>query len=132
METRPQKAAERKRCGKFNCAQSVAGVFADMVKLDEATLNAATSAFGTGMGTTEGTCGALVGAGVIAGLLINDRVQARQAMKQIMETFLEANGSTVCRELKGIDTGRPLRDCPSCCADAARFLLQVLHESGPK
>ena len=123
LNNKPQLAAQRKQCGKYNCAQAVAGAFADVVGLDEATINAATSAFGTGMGTMEGTCGALVGAGVIAGLVINDRVKARAAMKQMMEQFRIANGSTICRELKGIDTGCSLRDCPSCCADAAALLI---------
>lgn len=126
MESRSDLASERKICGKYNCAQSVAGVYADVAGVDENTLNAVTSAFGTGMGTMEGTCGALVGAGVIAGLKINDRVKARSVMKDIMTEFKKANGSTICRELKGIDTGVPLRDCPGCCADAARMLEERL------
>ena len=78
------------------------------------------------MGTMEGTCGALVGAGTILGLKINDRVKARAARKTIMTRFKEKNGATVCAQLKGIDTGIPLRDCNGCCADAAELLEQEL------
>lgn len=126
MESRSHIAAERKSCGKYNCAQSVAGAYADIAGIDEETINAVTSAFGTGMGTMEGTCGALVGAGVITGLKINDRVKARSVMKEIMTDFKKKNGSTICRQLKGIDTGVPLRDCPGCCADAAWLLEEKL------
>lgn len=126
---KPQEAAERKRCGKYNCAQAVAGAFSDVTELDEATVNSVTSAFGSGMGTMDGTCGAIVGAGVIAGLKINDRVKAREAMKQIMNRFQQANGSTICRTLKGVDTGQPLRDCPGCCSDAARILSEIMMGS---
>ena len=47
-KTRSEEAAARKRCGKYNCAQAVAGLYADMVGMDEETINAATSAFGSG------------------------------------------------------------------------------------
>lgn len=127
MKSRGEIAADRKNSGKYNCAQSVAGVFADVTAIDEDILNAVTSAFGTGMGTMEGTCGAIVGAGVIAGLKINDRVKARAVMKEIMDDFKKANGSTVCRKLKGIDSGCPLRDCSGCCSDAARILAEKLN-----
>lgn len=129
MSNRSEEAAERKRCGKYNCAQSVAGSFQDIVSdIDAGTLNDVASAFGTGMGTMEGTCGALVGAGIIAGLKIKDRVKSREIMKKIMIDFKNKNGATTCAELKGIETGKPLRDCPGCCADAAAILECWLDE----
>lgn len=127
MSQRSIEAAERKRSGRFNCAQAVACTFADCTNLSEEIISAATSAFGTGMGTMEGTCGALVGAGTILGLKINDRVKARASMKNIMTRFKEKNGATVCYQLKGIDTGTPLRDCNGCCADAAELLEKELE-----
>lgn len=126
MDSRKEAAAERKRCGRFNCAQAVACTYSDIVGVDEAVIAAATSAFGTGMGTMTGTCGALVGAGVVIGMKINDRVASRAAMKRIMEAFGQRNGATVCRELKGIGTGKPLRACDDCVADAAEFLENEL------
>lgn len=126
MESRSEQAADRKRSGKYNCAQSVAVTYADITGLDAQTVMAVTSAFGTGMGTMEGTCGALVGAGVVTGALINDRVRARMAMKNIITAFREKNGATVCRDLKGVGTGCPLRDCNGCVADAAEIMEWVL------
>ena len=87
MVSRKDEAAERKRCGQYNCAQSVACTYADIAGVDDNVIGAATSAFGTGMGTMTGTCGALVGAGVVLGMVINDRVAARAAMKRVMVGF---------------------------------------------
>ncbi len=123
---RIEEARGRKASGMFNCAQAVACSYCDVAGLDENAMAAATSAFGTGMGNMEGTCGALVGAGVVLGMKTCDRVKARSLMKVLMERFKENNGSTVCRELKGVGTGKPLRDCNDCVADAARFLQEVL------
>lgn len=127
MDSRKETAAERKQSGRFNCAQAVACTYCDLVGADENAVAAATSAFGTGMGTMTGTCGALVGAGVIVGLRINDRVASRAAMKRIMEAFENRNGATACCDLKGIGTGKPLRACADCVADAAEFLENELH-----
>ena len=76
----------------------------------------------------EGTCGSLVGAGMALGLVTKDRDLARKRMKKIMEKFRERNGATQCRQLKGVDTGRVLRECPDCVADAAEFLEEFLPE----
>ena len=43
----------------FNCAQSVACVFADKTDLDEKTLFRVTEGLGLGMGCMDGTCGAI-------------------------------------------------------------------------
>ena len=83
-------------------------------------------AYGTGMGNMEGTCGALVGAGMIIGLATKDRNISRARMKEMMNRFQERNGATRCKLLKGIDTGKVLRECPDCVADAAEFLEEYL------
>lgn len=120
-------AVELKRSGRCNCAQSVACAFADVTSLDEGTMAAVTSAFGTGMGNMEGTCGAIVGAGVILGLIKHDRVASRAALKRIMERFEAQNGAVQCRLLKGIDNGNVLRPCNDCVADAACMLSDELN-----
>ncbi len=127
METRKELAKERKACGRYNCAQAVASTYADVVGVDEETILAATSAFGTGMGNMQGTCGALVGAGAVLGLALKDRVEARRRMAGIMAKFQERNKATRCCDLKGIGTGRPLRACNDCVADAAEFLEEALE-----
>ena len=74
----------------------------------------------------EGTCGAVVGAGMIIGLATKDRNLSRARMAQLMTRFQERNGATRCRLLKGIDTGKVLRDCPDCVADASEFLEEII------
>ena len=39
-----------------------------------------------------------------------------------MGKFKERNCSTICKELKGIETKKVLRACNDCVADAAEFL----------
>ena len=127
MENKIEEARARKRSGEHKCAQAVACTYSDLAGLDEETLLAATHAFGAGMATMEGTCGALTGAAVVVGLATGDRARSRVLIKDIMENFRKRNGSTVCRELKGIGTGCPLRQCEDCVADAAEFLEEALR-----
>ena len=127
MENKIEEARARKRSGEHNCAQAVACTYSDLAGLDEETLLAATHAFGAGMATMEGTCGALTGAAVVVGLATGDRARSRVLIKDIMENFRKRNGSTVCRELNGIGTGCPLRQCEDCVADAAEFLEEALR-----
>lgn len=127
-DPRIEKAVENKKSGRYNCAQSVACAFCDVTGLDEETLAAATSAYGSGMGNMEGTCGALTGAGMVVGMAVRDRVKSRTVMKSLMVKFAERNGATCCKVLKGVGTGKPLRACNDCVADAAEFLSEALNQ----
>ena len=126
METRKHLAAEKKRLNTHNCAQAVVCTYCDLVGLPEETALDIAGAYGTGMGCMEGTCGALVGAGMIVGLATKDRNLSRARMIEIMTQFQARNGATQCKLLKGIGTGKPLRDCPDCVADASEFLENYL------
>ena len=126
MESRVNDAVERKRSGKFNCAQAVACTYCDMTGVDEDTMRNLTNSFGVGMGSMDGTCGALVGAGIILGMVRGDRVAAMRDMKTIVTTFRKCNGSVTCRDLKGVDSGTPLRACNDCVADASRLLEEMV------
>lgn len=74
----------------------------------------------------EGTCGALVGAGIVYGLACKDKAKAIKGMRQMMEKFKQRNGATQCKILKGVGTGKVLRECPLCVADASEFLEELL------
>ena len=126
METRKHFAAEKKRCNTHNCAQAVVCTYCDLVGLPEQTALDIAGAYGTGMGSMEATCGALIGAGMIVGLATKDRNLSRARMKDIISRFQQRNGATQCRLLKGVGTGKPLRDCPDCVADASEFLEEYL------
>ena len=126
MISRAEEAAQKKQSGCYNCAQAVVCTYCDLVGLPEQTALDIAGAYGTGMGNMEGTCGAVVGAGMIIGLATKDRNLSRARMAQLMTRFQERNGATRCRLLKGIDTGKVLRDCPDCVADASEFLEEII------
>ena len=128
MESRIEEAKAKKASGKYNCAQAIACTYCDLTDMNQQQISAVTAGFGVGMGNMQGTCGALVGAGVIIGLKTADRIQAMKATKRIMDKFQARNSSTTCCELKGIGTGRKLRDCNDCVADAAEFLEDELNQ----
>jgi C_GCAxxG_C_C family probable redox protein len=111
-------AAKLKR--EMNCCQAVVRAFADTVSLDEATLTSLAAGFGSGMGTMEGSCGALVGA-VMVSSLVSPEGAAMKNSRAIMPRFKElCGGATICRDLKGIDTGKVLCSCENCVRNAVR------------
>ena len=121
MANRIEDAVNKKMSG-YNCAQAVACAFKDYVDVSEDELKKITQGFAVGMGTMEGSCGAIVGAAVILGL-VNDN-----PAKGIMSQFKDSNCSVICKELKGIETGKVLRECNDCVGDAARMLQEILDK----
>ena len=104
----------------YNCCQSV--VFA--LTEDPLMLQAA-SGFGGGMGNTQGPCGALVGAVMAAGIKTEGTGRGR-ITNQIRENFRERSGAVICRELKGIGTGKVLCSCEDCVRNAVAALEEIL------
>lgn len=121
MSARIKMADELHRKG-YNCSQSVAVACADLVDVPAETLFKATEGYGFGMGTMDGTCGALTGALLIAGLKNStgnlDSPKSKGATmkisKAMLMNFREKSGAIICRELKGVDTGKMLCSCPDC------------------
>ena len=116
-------AAKLKR--EMNCCQAVVRAFADTVPLDEATLTSLAAGFGSGMGTMEGSCGALVGAVMVAGLRTGGS-GTMALSRRILPRFRELCGATICRELKGVDTGKPLCSCEDCVRNAVLAAAEAL------
>ena len=110
-------AALRKK--EMNCCQAVLVAFADEAGRSEEDLLRLGSGFGSGMGTMEGTCGALVGA-IMVSSLHSEKGAAMAASRAIMPRFKELCGATICRDLKGIDTGKVLCSCENCVRNAVR------------
>lgn len=133
MESRIRSAIERHNKG-YNCAQAVACTYCDLFGIDETEMFKMTEGFGLGIGSTLGTCGAISGAVVLAGLASssgnlekpNSKAETYKLSKEIITSFIEKNGSSVCRELKGIDTGNVLRSCTGCIEDAAALVEKIL------
>lgn len=71
---------------------------------------------------------------MVAGLLKSSRNTKEPVTKgatyrvsrEIVQKFGEKNGSVVCKDLKGIGTGKVLRSCDGCIKDAAQILEQVM------
>lgn len=128
MESRKELAAEKKRCGSHNCTQAILCTYHDYTGLDEEIIKHVGNSFAAGMGNMEGTCGAIVGAGIVYGLAARDKAKSVRGMREIMEKFQEHNGATQCKQLKGVGTGKVLRECPMCVADASGFLEELLSK----
>ena len=112
IEARKEYAAERKK--EMNCCQAVLVAFADKLGKNEDEL----LRLGSGMATMEGTCGALVGAIMVSSLL-SPTGEARNNSRTIMSRFKElCGGATICRDLKGIGTGKVLCSCEDCVRNA--------------
>lgn len=119
---------------KFNCAQAVACAFAEEIGVDEKVLFTAAEGFGYGMGGAEGTCGALSGAIMLAGFKNSDgninapatKAETYKLSKEMVSRFTEKCGSTVCKELKGLETGKVLCSCPDCICKGVEVVQEVL------
>ena len=116
-------AARRKK--EMNCCQAVLVAFATELGRSEEELLRLGSGFGSGMGTMEGTCGALVGAIMVSSLL-SEKGAAMAASRAIMPRFKELCGATICRDLKGIDTGKVLCSCENCVRNAVHAAAETL------
>lgn len=132
MAGRVEAAVKRHDKG-YNCCQAVACALAEEMGYDEQIIFQAGEGFGAGMGGMQCTCGAVSGAVMAAGMK-NSNMNAEKRTKggtyllakKIASEFQEKNGSVVCKELKGIETGKPLRSCQGCIEDAVRIAEKVL------
>ena len=125
IEERAAAAAELKATGKCNCAQAVLKVFEDKLPVDDETLMKLSAGYTAGMGCMESTCGALIGAVMAAGIL-TDGKGTPAVSRQLVAGFQEKCGATICKDLKGIETGRVLCSCPECVRNAVLTLGEVL------
>ena len=109
-----------------NCCQAVLCAFAEEVGLSEAQLKQLGACFGAGMGCMEGTCGALVAAEMLTGL---KKYAGRPLMadaKALHQAFTEKCGASICKDLKGRDTGKVLCECDDCVRNAANLIAPLV------
>ena len=133
MKTRVEETIKKHDIG-YNCAQAVACTYCDLVGMDEEMMFRVTEAFGGGMGGMEGTCGAVSGACALAGMKAstgnlespNSKALSYALSREIVKQFKEQNGSVVCKELKGKETGKVLRSCTDCIKDAAALVEKII------
>ena len=96
--------------------------FADKLPLDENTLLQIGSGFGSGMGGMEATCGALCGAEIILGMRKYEGRPVLSDAAALHRTFAEKCGASICKDLKGRDTGIVLCECDDCVRNAVAIM----------
>ena len=114
----------------YNCAQSVACTYTDLVGADRETVFRLCEAYGGGLACGKGTCGALLGACAIAGLANSDGNLEQPASKRstyeivarLFKGFEQSVGSSVCCEIRGTETGTPLSTCDKAMEVAAKLV----------
>lgn len=132
--TKKEMAIENHNKG-YNCCQAVICAFSKELEIPEEILFKAGEGFGLGMGCSECTCGALSGAVMAAGFKNStanldgpkSKAATYQLSKQLVTSFEEKNGAVLCKDLKGIATGKVLRSCAGCIEDATQLVEEVLN-----
>ena len=127
IEERAAQAAAWKAAGQCNCAQAVMRAFEDKLPVDADTLMKLGAGYAAGMGCMESTCGALIGAVMVAGVATDGKGTPRIS-KELLQNFEEKCGATLCKDLKGVETGAPLCPCLECVRSAVLALSEVLGE----
>ncbi len=117
-------AVELKHSG-YNCAQAVLCAFQDETGLSEEDLKKIGAAYGVGMGCMEATCGALCAAQILMGLKKYDGKPVLRDAAQILKRFHEMCGATICKDLKGRDTGVVLCECDDCVRNAVMIVEDI-------
>lgn len=118
----------------YNCAQAVACAYCDLFDADEKEVFRMMEAYGLGMGDMKCTCGAVSAMVTLAGLKNSDanldapktKGSTYKIAKELTAAFREKNGSVICADLKGVETGEPLRSCKGCIEDAAKIVEEKL------
>ncbi len=149
--TRRERAEANFRAG-YNCAQSVALAFDDLVPMDRALLARMASPLGGGMGRLREVCGAVSGMLLVLGALYGYDAPGEDAKKAALYAQVQAlalafeqrHGSIVCRELLGIEDRRQpptptprtadfyeKRPCGRFIGDAAALLEAYIAEHPP-
>ncbi len=122
---RKEKAVELKHNG-HNCCQAVLCSFAEELDVPVETLRKLGAGFGVGMGCMEGTCGSLCGANMVLGLKTYEGRPILRDAAKLHQAFVKKSGASVCKELKGIETGVLLCDCDDCVRHSVEAAEEVL------
>lgn len=150
IKERGLKAEQLFRQG-YNCSQSVALAFGDLIEAgggpSSGQLAALATGFGGGMGRMREVCGTVSGMTLVAGLACpagpaghqegNSAKQANYALVQEMAgEFRAINGSIICRELLGLAGTAPDSPAPSSrtesyykkrpCAELCRIAAEIV------
>ncbi len=112
--------------GGHNCCQAVLAAYADELNIPAEDLKKMGAGFGVGMGCMEATCGALVGAQMVLGLKKYENMPILRDAASVHAAFAEKCGATICKDLKGRDTGVVVCECDDCVRNAVAVLEERL------
>lgn len=148
--TRPEQAYENFKSG-YNCCQSIAVAYADVLGLSPEMAARLSSGFGGGMGRLREVCGAVSGMVFVASAVKGysdprDNAQKKELyalIQKLAGEFERENGSIVCRELLGLSVKKEnstpsertesyykKRPCPELVRMAAEILERELFTKG--
>ena len=133
-----------------NCSQAILMTFGPELGFPIELAPKIAAPFGAGFGRLGQTCGAATGALMVLGLLAGNNVLQPVEQKELsytlarefMAEFNQRRGSTLCRELLGIDISTPeglqrVREeglsetlCPELVREAANILLEMIRKQG--
>ena len=68
-----------------------------------------------------------IGANMILGLRTEGNGTVRQS-RELLANFREKCGAVVCKDLKGVGTGKVLCECADCVRNAVKALGEILGE----
>lgn len=119
----------------YNCAQAVLCTYASKIGIPEEEAYKISEGFGFGMGRLANTCGALTAVFMVLGMLNSDfdtigktKMKTYDDVYRLALEFKEKNGSIMCKDLRGLETKKPLRSCDGCIMDACDILDKYLEE----
>ena len=145
---RAMRAAELFESG-YNCAQSVAVAFHDLIGMTEKQAARAVSGFGGGFGRLREVCGAVSGMVFVTSVLYGydtpgddqEKMEHYAMIQSFAAQFKEmGGGSIVCREILKNPPSDPkpserteeyyrLRPCARLCYNAAHILEKYMEEN---
>lgn len=108
----------------YPCSTAVLSAFAEEAGISE---EEALTISRPMAGGRMGICGAVLSAEYVIEKIYGDKAEEKKA--EFERRFIAMNQSVVCRELKGIGTGKVLRSCRGCVTDAAQLLAEFCNES---
>lgn len=132
----------------YNCAQSVAGAFAEEMHQDLKTITRSTAAMGGGIAKMREVCGCVLGIAYVIGAVEGDfepedRIKKGEVYAHVQllsDKFAEKYGSIICGKLLGIgrdgtsipgerNAAYKKRPCKEMVGGAAEILEKYLEDS---
>lgn len=135
----------------YSCSQAVFSSLAEPWGIDSAVSLRVAAGFGGGLARTGATCGCVTAGMMAIGLAQSsvtpdenraEKEKTSELCRQLMINFAEKNGSTMCRDLLGVDIRTPeglaqareqgimKSKCPSLVRDAVEMVDKLIPHNG--